>query len=1005
MNLPSSPKKAFSEFHQLILERSEDDDDIGNNPATGKMDTPSFEAASSVSRWHWKFWKNTPPVSLKQQRRRPLSGGILAPLPETSSPGRNFKQLDNFIDVIAERHFVAPRSRSVEKIVSNSIGSLPPLEMQVLQRPRLCLDINGSPTVAMEQLVRLQEYKEPKSPVNTLQLAGIPKKCVNGDEIALMPCHSLQHRGYELLSAELWREPVRDRYKNWLQDEIPFLTSGSLQVSPWSMTRAPGTTNRGKWARYESSRLPRSVSISPAKRPQRVLLRSRGVLISRSYCVVSVYGEGINGRLYGIGLTGKDKKRFLRVEAYEPATSKTYFLLVTLQDIEWIFRVGGDNPEREALLAPGKKQELLHQLIALLYFEYSEDAREDVEKVAKTRIQTLKISPEIQLNESALRRLEREEQLRQEEARRLEDLATLLGKPRRARHRVLCETLKLRGRNFYVSIYHFPAQARNLVITAYNPSSSLTYRLTIGLLEAASLVKLYPYPRSGFSAEQTLCVARGLIQRLQIYGREGTRPNTRMMLAIDGGRKGPGMDALPLLVPMMTEELKREEMHNKMLRDSRRSLQLEVEMTQLRLHNDAEAERAEIRQKIANLEAKRAEINEKDQTHKIRIEEIDGAVGGAKADVKRLHEERRTLKTARQVLKTELKTTTAQVAELKQNLQAVSDKEKTSSERAQRRAEKARKRIREEGLQATVPVKRQLPVRQRTWLARIQIQPGRTLLASGGCRMLGKRIRYSLFALEPEADIDLDAMFSLELYDPADCSRCSSFILSKLEWLAFTKKCHDQQQFVPELAPPTSEVLKRLAELRESMKSSRLALADVSTDVSKGKKPKIKAPPTKKRREELRRVIAEASHEIHRLNREAPWPVLINSLCERCSIAPRMDSTEFTVTLDRCIFRSVSPVLRMTNDENEDNEDAESSAVYCRVRAEVLPLAKAVVFEVWDPYDGQQWRIEYPESCELLREFVVETFIERQMHLEAIMMSLLLHLNSETGRLELCFEE
>ncbi|KAG1706693.1 hypothetical protein DVH05_027545 [Phytophthora capsici] len=981
------------QFSEFVLERSENDDDIDNISAIGKTDTPSFvrdAATSSVSRWHWKFWKKTAPIPLKQHHKRPLSGGMLAPLPE---PGRNLQHLDHYINDIAERHFLPP---SVEKIVSNSIGPLPPIEMQILQRPRLCLDMNGSPTVAMEHLVRLQECKKPKSPVNILQLARMPKKCVNGDEIALMPCHSLQYRGYELLSAELWREPVRDRYKNWLLDEIPFLTSGSLRRSHWSMTRAPGPTNRGKWTRY--SKLHRSISVSPVKKPQRVLLRSQGVLLSRSYCVVSVYGEGINGRLYGAGLT--DKKRFLWVEAYEPATSKSYFLRVTLQDIEWIFRVGQGDHQRQALLAAGRKQELLHQLIGLLYFEYPED---DVEKVIKTKVQTLKISPQIQLNESASRRLERQEQLRQEEARRLEDLAALLGKPRRARHRLLCQTLKLRGRTFYVSIYHFPAQARNLVVAAYNPSSSLTYRLTIGLLEAASLVKLCPYPRSGFSAEQTLFVARGLIQRLQIFGREGDRPNTRMMLAIDGGRKGPGMEALPLLAPMMTEELKREEMRNKMLRDSRRSVQLELEMTQLRLHNDAETERAEIRQKIVHFEAKRAEIKEKDQAHKTRIEEIDGVVGGAKEDVKRLHEERRALKTARQALKTDLKAAATQIAELKKNLQTVSDKEKTSGERAQRRAEKARKRISDEVLQETVPVKKQLPIRQRTWLARGHIQPGRTLLASGGCRMSGKRVRYSLFALGSEADVDLDAMFSLELYDPADCSQCSSFTLSKLEWLAFTKNCHEQQQCVPELAPPTSEVIKRLGELRERMKESREALTGVSTGVLKGKKTKTNASNTKKKREELRRVIAEASHEIHRLNREAPWPVLIKSLCERCSIVSKTDS-EFAVALDRCIFRSVSPILRMTNDENEDNE-AESSAVYCRVRVEVLPLAKAVAFDVWDPYEGQQWRIEYTESRELLHEFVVETFIEQQMHLEAIVMSLMLHVNAETGRLELRFEE
>ncbi|KAG2893812.1 hypothetical protein PC114_g16128 [Phytophthora cactorum] len=936
MNLPSSPKEAFGELPQLLLERSENDDDFGDsNPNSGKLNTPNYAreaAASSVSRWQWKFWKKSSPSSPKQQRHKqrkhPLPGKILAPLPVSSSPGRhNVEKLDRFIASIAEHHSLPIKPRSAE---SNCIGSpLPPLEQQILQRPRLVLGINGTPTVAMEQIVRLQEYNEPNPPVNALQLASIPKKCLGGDEIALMPCHSLHHRGYELLSAELWREPVRDRNKNWLQDELPTL--------------------------------------------------------------VKVFGEGIYGRLYGAGLTGKDKKRCLRVEAYEPATSRTYSLIVTLQDIELIFRVGGDDPEREALLAPGKKQELLRQLIALLYFEYPDEsnngddsfAREVTVTNPKTKIQVLKISPEIQLNESTLRRLEREERLRQDEAQRLEELAAILGKPRRARHRVLCQTIKLRGRHFYVSIYHFPAQARNLIITAYNPSSSITYRLTIGLLEAASLVKLYPYPRSGFSPEQTMLVAQGLLPRLQILGREDSRPNARMILAINGGRKGPGMTALPPLAPIMTAELKRDGLFNKMLQDSQRSLQLELEMTQLRLHNDAEAERVEIRQKITNLETKRAEMNEKDQGHSIRIEEIDATGGGgANAEVKRLHEERRTLKQARQALKADMKAVAAQLAELNQQMRGVSDKEKASRERAQRRADRARKRIRED-------------VTQR------------------GCQIASKRLRYSLYALEPEPSDALDTvdadspLFSLELYDPTTCSQCSSFVFSRLEWLTLTKPHLEQQRLVPELAPPTSDVVKRLVELRESMRETHQALfAMISTGISsKGKASKTKAPPSKKKREELQRAIAMASNEIHRLNREAPWPVLTKALCERCTITPATDSTAFGITLDRCIYRAVSPVLRISSDESEDQEEDESSAVYCRVRADVLPLAKAVVFEVWDPYDRQQWRIAYPESHELLREFEVETFVEQQMHLEAITMSLLLYPNAEAGRLELRFEE
>ncbi|KAJ8528666.1 hypothetical protein ON010_g14663 [Phytophthora cinnamomi] len=1060
MNLPYPPKEVFG---QLLLERSENDDDLNDDGPRVKTSSPfdsvKEAAAASVSRWNWKFWKKSSPPSPKskraKQRKYPLPGAVLTPLSASLTPRRyqlgELEKLGNLIDDIAEREdlcLLSSRPRSAKASSSSNVEApLPPLEMQTLQRPRLLLDLNHSPTIAIEQLVRLQEYHETRS-LNALELAAIPKKCVGGDEVALMPCHSLQHRRFELLPVERWREPVRDRDKHWTQDELPLLLRGNsqyFQTTSCSMTRAPGANNRGKWARYETCRfhiLPRLSStdnsappVSPVKRAQRILLRSQGALISRSYCVVSIFGEGIFGRLYGAGLTGKDKKRRLHVEAYEPATSRTYFLRVTLRDIERLFLSGGVDPERKALLAPGRKQELLRQLISLLYFEYSDDPStgafnshdglyscEEIVKPKKTRVQVLRISPEIQLNESALRRLEREERLRQEEARRLEELAALLAKPRRERHRVLCQTIKLRGRRFYVSVHHFPAQARNLVITAYIPSASMTYKLTVGLLEAASLVKLYPYPRSGFSADQTLTVARGLLPQLRLLGREGNRSNARMMLAIDGGRHGPGMQALPLLSPVETEENKREKMFSKMLQDSQRSLQLELDMTQLRLHNDAEAERAEIRQKIAKVEARRIELNEKNQVNKARIEEIDaiGGGGGTNIDVKRLHEERRVLKTARQALKADMKLTTAQLSAFNQQLQDVSEKEKLSGERAQRRADRARKRLGEElmrtvstALQPIASFKRQQPFGQRTWLAKIHIRPGHLLLSSGGCKISGVHLRYSLFALDSETysvsdDVDTDEqLFSLELYDPSTCMRCTQWVISKLEFIALTKTCHDQQQLVPEVAPPASNVSKRLAELYQNMGEARQSLhrlTDGSSGSSKMKTSKTKSSRDKKKRNELLQTMAAASNEVHRLNREAPWPVLVKELCKKCTIiATSEDTSTFEVSFDRCIFRVVSPVLRITDED--ENDDEESSAVYCRVQAEVVPLAKAVVFEVWDPIEGIHWRVEYPESRELLREFAVETFIEQQMHLEAIVMSLLLHTNAETGRLELRFED
>lgn len=173
-----------------------------------------------------------------------------------------------------------------------------------------------------------------------------------------------------------------------------------------------------------------------------------------------------------------------------------------------------------------------------------------------------------------------------------------------------------------------------------------------------------------------------------------------------------------------------------------------------------------------------------------------------------------------------------------------------------------------------------------------------------------------------------------------------------------------------------------------------------------GTSSKTKSASNKKKREELRATMAEASHEVYKLHRSASWNVVVKTLCERIAVtSPLSDkASTFEVTTDRCIFRTVSPILRVTLDENEDGNE-EADPVYCQVRAEVLPLATAVVFDVWDPLTSTQWRAEYPDSRELLREFVVETFLEQQMHLEAIVMSLLLQSNAETGELELRFDE
>lgn len=329
---------------------------------------------------------------------------------------------------------------------------------------------------------------------------------------------------------------------------------------------------------------------------------------------------------------------------------------------------------------------------------------------------------------------------------------------------------------------------------------------------------------------------------------------------------------------------------------------------------------------------------------------------------------------------------------------------------------------------------------QRTWLARGLIRGGDVaLVASGACRVQNTRLRYSLFALgNANASGDISS-FRLELYENV-ANQSVGLEISRLGWIALTKvTSHDQQLRVPELAIATSPVVQRVQELDAQLADLQRELSaltpgsSVLDQAKNSRKSSTAAAKAAVRRRELAASFAALSREQRSYSRLAPWNAVVCGLCDRLRLVRNPSSTAVErVEIDRCLFRATLPIISLTNDDDSDAEaadeafhvDLESSApvmtaiarrsstsggaddghvVYCNVRA-VLSYEE-LQFEVFEPLGRQTWRLAYPDSLELVKEFAVNTFMEQQLHVEAIAMTMVFFVSPRSGRAELRFEE
>ncbi|GAB9462935.1 hypothetical protein Gpo141_00000415 [Globisporangium polare] len=917
----------------------------------------------------------------------------------------------------------------------------------------------------------------------------MPKKCSSNDEVALMPCHSLLYRYVPSLTAEIWKEPIRDRGKNWVSDELNVilaLTRASGDRAKCLMSN-PTRLIKGKWRHWEAMKLhiheptaeTSAVPVSPQRdqsAPSQILIRNQGAMISKTYCLISVYGAGIYGRLYSSGLAERHgNTRYLRIHAYDPQTSHVSELIVTFSDLEWLFEA------RKELLVAGKKHTIIKELIALLYFKYpgsgegdnddeddllSDQAKRTVcppetdthvsqpAELQPPSLPVLCISPEEKLNAAARRRREREERLRLEEAERLRALALFMKQPRRARYRVLCQVVRFNGHKLIVSIYHNPAQIRSFTLLAYHPLSSRTFPLTVGVMEAASLSRIFTLPHK-WSAELKLQIARSLLPMLRFNGaKNASRPSTvssseeagdeyadyRMGLGIREDRSGSPSDWLPPLAIQTVENLQAE-LVAKFQVDGHWSLQLDSQAQLTLLEATNAVKIADLEAQIREAEAQKTRLQATDHELKEKIEEINSGKGvmlpstasdePSSTPKGQHHERRREFKAARAKIKDELKALSDAKSGWKKEIQKSKEGEILEREKAAQNLEKALKTLQNEALISTRGIlpsergfgarkKAREPLGQKTWLARAHIDPNLRFVASGACKIEGKQHRCSVFQLLDHADEmsgdersgtdepaeiaslgaqqSHTAVFQITLYDPSTC-QIHTLKLTRLDWIAYTKKQHGAQLLLPEFEISSSPVTERLGFLNTSLATCRQSL----TALAKKKKLTKKSL---KLRDQLRLEMQHCLLERKKLFRNAPpWHQLIAALGERLSV-----SGSQAVSIDRCIFRTVLPIVSLVGDDERPGGQSQKAGgggaedvVYCHVR--VVQEHQEIHFEVFEPLTGAEYSLVYPESAELVKEFAVETFLEQQMHLEAIAMSLLFFVSDVTGEVEIRFED
>ena len=326
--------------------------------------------------------------NLRNSRARtaPLAPVLTAPLPAPTLPparvennsdeemkgtiiDRTVKRDDLFAFLMGEDAEVDARPKTCQQPKRKSTkglrpstamqSALPLLQMQVRTKVNVKINEDGNIQPETTEMISLFEPDSIASNLEELRLTTVGK-CKESDPYPLMPM--CQVPPFFLQESS---EPIRDRNKDWhLDSERKFLGSdidestGRIREEKEKMRAAklmnlpydykpPLPIGTYPSMGHESREL--VFSDEAGYLISKELLWRGVVLVSRSYCILSVYGMGIAGRVYAVGL---HIPRYILLECYTRDNSAFHQIWVDMPMLEKLF---DDRPE---MLKPGMKDEM-----------------------------------------------------------------------------------------------------------------------------------------------------------------------------------------------------------------------------------------------------------------------------------------------------------------------------------------------------------------------------------------------------------------------------------------------------------------------------------------------------------------------------------------------------------------------------------------------------------------------------------------------------------------------
>jgi hypothetical protein len=432
---------------------------------------------------------------------------------EISIPGMDIpEKIDGIMGDVhnrPQRLWIDPREHLVAKAMQpkrRNVIELPTLDLEVVVRHYVYLNSEGQAEVGQDQMLALSEEPPAHPPLNPLRI-DVPKLCHLTDEIALMPHKREANRGFQL-EIERWREPIRDRDKDWRMDSQRGILGGQILVLAGPLDN-PRPYNKVKFCRrkpaacedYQAKQI-----FTHGKIMSKKCLARTGAMISDHYCIVTIHGLGIHGRVYGEGIS---EGRFMLIEAYIPDCQQRLELEVDMEEMRELFEAMNE----QHLLQAGHKMELSHMLTKMLYFEYFEDQLAFYRKLC--------ISPGIKLNKAALRRMEMAEARRKAESERKRKELEWLATPKRRRGLIVQRPLKMCGQSAVASVFEYPDRPNVFCVYVYLTSNCETYEMTLGALNCAQIVGFDDLEVDKWSSMQKYHVAHALLDKFSLREVDG----------------------------------------------------------------------------------------------------------------------------------------------------------------------------------------------------------------------------------------------------------------------------------------------------------------------------------------------------------------------------------------------------------------------------------------------------------------------------------------------------